>query len=646
MVLRKIFLVTILLFLLTVSSSAEEETVFDLGEIVVSDDVLGTFSVPYITEVTSGDIESKNAQTVEEALDFIPGVRVTVGPKNEPYVKIRGFNQDQVLILLDGIPIASPFFGYVDLNQIPVESISKIKVIKSFISPLYGANAMGGVINIITKKPGKKPHVDLSSGFSDRNTRYHVLTSGARTKDVSLWFSGSHRESEGFKLSKKFEAMRNEDGNLRDNSFYEKDAFSFKLGLEGFKGHKPTLAFNYIDNKKGIPPHTSTTKPRYWRFTEWERWMVAIADEFNIAENFSVKGRVYYDKYDNTINAYDDNTYTSQSANSSWISIYDEYALGGSVYFGFVPNQTHSLKSSFNFKRDVHREQDDFDQPWETYSMHTYSFGLEDSIDINEKISFLVGISHDLFDQIKTTADQKGSCVDSFNPIFSLSYSLNPDISIYSSVSKRTRFPTMNQLFNNTSGNTNLKEQINVNSEIGIRYLFKESATLELSYFYNRVKDLIDRASSNDQYLNISKSIFEGVETSIYTKIGKYISGRLSHTYLDTYDRNPSFLGRAEEELPYVPKHKVDIELSYFTEFGLSFDLLGSYTGKRHYYDNNNIQYALGGYFVWNAKVSQRFLKHWEASFSIENIFDKNYQEEEGYPLAGRTLFFNLKARF
>ena len=646
MVLRKIFLTTFLFFLLAVSSLAEEEAVFDLGEIVVSGDVQSTFGVPYITEVTSSDIESKNAQTVEQALDFIPGVRVTEGPKNEPYVKIRGFDQDQVLILLDGIPIASPFFGYVDLNQIPVDSISKIKVVKSAVSPLYGANTMGGVINIITKKPGKEPRIELSNSFSDRSTRYHMLTSAAKAEDISLWFSASHRESEGYKLSKKFEAMRNENGNLRDNSFYEKDAFSFKLGFDKIEKHSPTIFFNYIDNKKGIPPQASSTSPRFWRFTEWERWMVGITDEFKIDENFSLKARVYYDKYDNTINSYDDNTYTSQGAGSSWISIYDEYAFGSSAYFDFTPNEMHRLKGSVNFKRDVHREQDDFDQPWETYSQHTYSFGLEDTVDLNEKLNFLFGLSYDMFDQIKTTTDQKGSRVYSLNPMFSLSYFLNPEVSIYSSVSKRTRFPTLNQLFNNRSGNANLKEQINLNSELGIRYTFKEKTTLELSYFYNRVKDLIDRSSRNDQYLNISKSIFEGFETSIYTEIGQVFSARLSHTYLEAFDKNPSFLGRVEEELPYSPKHKVDIGLSYSPDFGLSLDIFGTYIGERHYYDNSNVQHALGGYFIWNLRLAQRFLKHWEASLSIENVFDRNYQEEEGYPLSGRTFLFNLKAIF
>ena len=647
MFLKKLILASYFFLFFLPSLLAEEVPTFDLGKIVITKDKDAVFGAPSTVEVSLQDIENKNAQTVDEALDFIPGVRLTVGQKNEPYVMIRGFNQDDILILLDGIPIASPYYGYVDLNQIPVESIAEIKVIKGLVSPLYGANTLGGVINIVTKKPGEKPYLELNSGQADNDTHYYTLNYGVKTKkDLSIWISGSHRESDGFKLSSKFKANLNEDGDLRENSFYEKSSFSLKLGLEKYERHNLAVFFNYIDNEKGIPPHVSSNKPRYWRFTQWKRWMTALAGESKITDNFSIRGRIFYDKYDNTLKSYDDASYTTQTAGSSWTSIYDEYAIGGSTYLYFNPNDTHSLKGAINFKKDVHKEQDDTDEPWETYEIRTYSFGIEDNIILNDRLFLSAGISYDLFDQIKTYTGRKGSNVDSFNPFFLINYSLNPETLIYSSISKRTRFPVMHQLYSNTSGNPDLKEQRNINGEIGIKHDFRKVATIELSYFYNNVKDLIERASKNDPFLNISKAIFEGIEGNIHTRIGKYFFGRLSYTYLDVRNKNPAFLGRSEEELSYIPKHKADFELGYLTDFGLSFNLLGSYNGRRYYYDSNNDQHALGGYFVGNAKVSQRFLTHWEGSIYIENIFDRNYQEEEGYPQPGRSFLFSIKGIF
>lgn len=646
MLLKSFFLFMTFVFSFSSLVLAEEAPTFNLGEIILTNDDEALFGISSTAEVTSRDIEVKNAQAVDETLDFIPGVRVTVGQKNEPYVMIRGFNQDDLLILLDGIPIASPYYGYVDLNQIPVDSISKIKVIKGSASTLYGANAMGGVINIVTKKPGEKPYLELNNSFSDRSTRHHALNYGAKFKDVNIWISGSHKESDGFELSKGFGSKRNENGGLRENSYYEKDALSLKLGLEKYDKHDLTVLFNYIDNEKGIPTHTSSNNPRYWRFTEWKRYMVALADESKLTDNLSIKGRVFYDKYDNTINAYDDATYTTQSNASSWTSIYDEYSLGSSIYFFLDPNDVHSLRGAVNFKKDVHKEQDDTGEPWKAYEIRTYSFGLEDEVRVGERLSLLIGANFDLFNQIKTYTGQRGGSVNSLNPLFSADYLLLPATSLYWSVSKKTRFPTINQLYANTSGNPDLKEQRNTNYEVGIKHNFEGMAKFSISWFYNNVKDLIDRANRNDLYLNTSKAIFEGVEADMNAKIGERFLSRLSYTYLDARDKNPELFGRSENELSYVPDHKVDLELRYITDFGLSCNVLNSYHGERYYYDSSNIQHALGGYSVWNGKVSQKFFDNWEGSIFIENLFDRNYQEEDGYPQPGRTFLLSVKGNF
>lgn len=645
MVLRLIF--TICFVLLNFCPLfADEPLSFDLGEILVAKDRETLAANPAITEVSSEDIEIKHSQSVVDALDFVSGVRLSIGLRNEPYVMLRGFDQDQLLVLLDGIPIASPYHGYVDLSQLPIESISKIKIIKGGSSVLYGANTLGGVINIVTRKSGEKPYLEIDNGISEHNTHYHILNYGMKKKDISFWFSGSYRQSDGYRLSDKFQARRNENGGYRNNSDYKKRGFSLKLGSEKIPDHDLSLTFNYIDNEKGVPPHVSNSSPKYWRFTQWQRWMVALADEFQVWENLSIKGRLYYDKYDNTLKSYDDNTYSTQNMGYAWTSIYDEYSLGSSIYFYLSSTDSHFLKGSINLKKDVHKEQDDCDQPWESYEINTYSLGLQDDYKVNDKLSLSLGASFDIFDQVRSEMGNKGDNIYSFSPLFIANYHLDPDTLIYASVSQKTRFPTMSQLFSATSGNPNLDEQTNINAEVGLRYDFDEVATVELSYFYNHVKDLIDRASKNDPFLNISKAIFEGMEASLQARFIKNLSSRLSYTYLNARDKDPSVIGRTEKELPYVPHHKLDIELKYTADFGLTFSLLGSYNGERYYYDSSNMQHSLGGYFVWNTKLSQKFLKYWEASLSIENLFDRNYQEEEGYPQAGRMVWFSIKGEF
>lgn len=642
----KINLLIVCFSLLFVSAVLADDTpVFDLGEVVVTEKEPGLFLPHKTTEITLKDIDSKNARTVDEALDFISGVRVTLGQKNEPYVMMRGFNQDNILILWDGIPIASPNYGYVDLNQIPIENISKIKVIKNSVSSLYGANSLGGVINIISKKPKHKPAVEATSRFSDQNAQDYTLSYSAKTENMSILASGAHRKSDGFKLSRDFKPARNEDGSRRENSQYEKNSFALKLGLDNYQEHKIAAFFNYIDNEKGIPPHITSTSPRYWRFTEWKRRMLALACELQITDTFSVKSRVFYDQYDNILKAYDDASYSTQADTSSWTSIYDEHSLGGNIYIDAQVNDVHTLKGAFNFKKDVHKEQDDQGGPWETYEIHTYSFGLEDNLAFNEQFFLSAGSSFDIFDQVETYTVSKSGNVSAFNPHFGVNYFLTQQDLVYCSMADRTRFPTINQLYSNTSGNPNLKEQKNINYEIGLKHNFQTESFFDLSYFYNDVKDLIDRASKNDPFLNTSKVVLKGIESNLSLNANGPFFSRLGYTYLDARDKNPEFLGRNEEELQYRPKHKADAEAGCITGSGLSASILGTYHGRRYYYDNN-LQNKLGGYVLLSAKISQNFFQNWQASIFIENILDRNYQEEEGYPQAGRNYQFSLKGSF
>ncbi|MFC1589964.1 TonB-dependent receptor plug domain-containing protein [Candidatus Omnitrophota bacterium] len=646
MVLRRIVFCLPLL-LVPAFAFAEYSDTFDLGEIVVSSYEEPSVKVPSTEEVTSAGIEERSAQSIDESLDFVPGVRLTIGQKREPYVTMRGFNQDKILILLDGIPIASPYFGYVDLDQIPAENVSRIKAVKNAASSLYGANTMGGVINIVTKKPAEKPLLEASSSLGPRGTLYNTISWAVKSKGIGLMFSGSRRESDGYDLSEKYETRPNQGSGLRDNSFFEKNAASIKLSAEHDDIAETTAFFNFIDNKKGIPPHGSTRGPRYWRFTQWRRWMAALASKLEIITGkVSAKGRVFFDKYDNTLESYDNPSYTVQDTNASWISVYDEYAFGASAYLFFRANDAHYFKGAFNFKNDVHKEQDDELEPWELYEIRTYSFGLEDEIQLVDKLTLSAGASYDILNKVKAYGIERGSDIGSFNPFILVNLSLTPDALIYSSVSKRTRFPTMNQLYSETSGNPGLKEQENINYEIGMKHGFWDLADVKVCYFYNNVKNLIDRSSRDAQYLNTSRAVFQGVEAAASAKLCKYLSGKAGYTLVDARDKNPGIYGRSDEEIQYVARHKADFELECITDIGFSCSAFGSYSGRRSYYDRNNNQNAMGGYFVCNAKASQKLFEHCEGSISVENIFDRDYQEEEGYPQAGRTYLFTLKATF
>jgi outer membrane cobalamin receptor len=170
------------IFIIAIPSLAQEEEagalVFELGEVVVTAKKEAVSLATTVTEISARDINAQGAQTVAQVLDLIPGVDVQTGGKGQSFVHIRGFEQEDVKVLIDGVPAHEAYFGSLDLSLIPVDSIAKITVTKGASSVLYGANTMGGVINIITKKGGKEPVTEFTTSFGDYNTEQQVGRKG------------------------------------------------------------------------------------------------------------------------------------------------------------------------------------------------------------------------------------------------------------------------------------------------------------------------------------------------------------------------------------------------------------------------------------------------------------------------------------
>jgi vitamin B12 transporter len=136
-------------------TEGKDEGVYTLGEVVVSatQDVVETAGT--VREVTAEEIQNKDARTLDQALQLLPGVEIRTGAGGIPRIDIHGFRSRHVLLLLDGVPLNSTYDGQFDPAIIPTENIAKIKVSYGTSSVLYGQGGLGGVINIITKKGTK-----------------------------------------------------------------------------------------------------------------------------------------------------------------------------------------------------------------------------------------------------------------------------------------------------------------------------------------------------------------------------------------------------------------------------------------------------------------------------------------------------------
>jgi outer membrane cobalamin receptor len=229
-----------------------------------------------IAEVTAEQIQNRNVTHLGEALELLPGVQFRMArTKNEQQVTVRGFEQEKMLILMDGIPISIPYEGQINLADIPVQNIASIKLVKGVSSVLYGANGMGGVINVITRRGNEKPSFSAQYEGSRYATHNIQVGHGWKKGPFSYYAAFSRRESNGYPLAETFALPQNilnsmasapanpssvpnvpiaPDEKSRDNADFERNAFTLTGTVDLGSRNTLGVSFEHYDNAYGAPP--------------------------------------------------------------------------------------------------------------------------------------------------------------------------------------------------------------------------------------------------------------------------------------------------------------------------------------------------------------------------------------------------------
>lgn len=619
----------------------EEKYAHDHQEIIVTAKKEPITEIANIKEVKQEEIEKRGALDPVEALEFIPGVFYTVGSKGETNLQLRGFSQRQVVIMIDGIPINLPYSGEIDLSYFPLEGLAKIKVIKGTSSTVYGSNTMGGIINLITQTPQKETSIHLSGNLGRNLNQKFAFSLAKKWKRVGFWISGEYKKSDGFYLSHKFEPKENEDGNRRQNSDSTNRGVNGRFHYSWEKGSL-LLDFNYLDNERGVPPHVSEDRPRYWRFPTWRKNNLKLSLKHNPFNGLELRGSIYYDFYYNILDSYDDATYSTQEQKYSFRSTFDDYSLGASFLGDYSKGKNH-LRLGLNLKKDVHRSQADEFEPWEKYEAANYSLGMEDEINFRNDLSLVLGTSLDWLKPLYANGETLRNSIFHFNPLIGLSYRAN-FFQIYFSMARKSRFPTLKELYSEYIGrnipNPELKEEKSMNYEFGYRRFLSSRGSLEISIFYSDLKDLIvqKRSAALYQMQNVDRAIYRGAEFSLDYTIKEGYELSFNYSYLQAKNTSPE---RESSKLAYKSPHKLALFFSFKLPFFLEATVKASYTDKRYFEDSAGTYQPLSPYMLWDYRLSKN-VGRFEIYLLLKNLFDVNYEFEDGFPGPGREILFGF----
>jgi len=623
--------------------------VFKLGEVNVN----GKRNSENST-INSQQIESFNKLDVSHALNLLPGVTLSsVGARNESVVFVRGFDLRQVPVFIDGIPIYVPYDGYVDLARFTTFDVSSISVDKGFSSVTYGANTMGGAINIVSRKPVKQLEFDARSGWLSGQGHRLNLNAGSNFGKFYVQGSASQLKQKGFPLSEDFTAQPNEDGGNRNNAFREDTKYTFKVGYTPKANDEYALSYVNQKGEKGNPPYVGNDplqKARFWQWPYWNKESLYFISNTEINSKSAVKTRLFYDKFSNLLSAFDDNTYTTQKKASAFQSFYNDDTYGGSLEYSNKLNLKHDLKASAQFKTDRHKEYN-LGEPVRTFRDYTASIGVEDTWYIAEKLTLLPGINVNMRHSLQaqnynsTTKVVTGLPENenyALNAQLAAIYHLNASNKLNFSAARKSRFATIKDRYSYRMGaaipNPHLKSEAATHYETGYTGSFGEKLQIEANLFYSRVSDAIQQVNNVQpnvyQLQNTGKAKFYGAELLLNYAIKK--SWKAGIQYNNIHRSN---LSNPTLRFTDVPEHKVLATTMYQLKEKMSVMASAEYNSSRY---STNYGTKSGEFAIANISGRLKLYRSVSLEGGINNIFDKNYTLSEGFPEAGRNYFINL----
>jgi len=550
-----------------------------------------------VSVITREDIERRQASSVPELIRGLPGVQVgsSGGFGKQASVFLRGANGNQVIVLIDGVRAGSATAGGAAWEFLPVDQIERIEVVRGPRASAYGADALGGVIQIFTRSAGREPVREVKLGYGRYNTR---SASAAISADSGTWryhIGTSHLASDGYDVLR---------GGDPDDDGYRNDAVNGRLGYRFDNGvdmewrllraegrtefdslwTTGTHEEDFVQQATSVQLSGLTGDAGSWRFVAGE-----TRDERDTLDG---DGRYRYDTRRRHV-----------SAQSDWLLNRTQLTLGTD----YLHDQ---VSSSTDYARDSRDSRALFAQLHSDWSRHQFGAGLR----------------HDWYSDFGSHATGD----------LAWGYRIDEAWRIRASAGTAFRAPTFNDLyFPWGMGNPDLDPERSRNLEAGLEYA-RAGHRLGLNVFENRIRDLIIYDMATFTMQNIDRARITGAEAS-WQWAGRDWQLAASYTWLHARDEETG------NRLPRRARHsaRVDVDRSHGA-MGYGMSLIGQ--GRR--YDDAANTNELPGYVTMDLRGAYRINRAWELSAAWNNVFDRDYETVAGYRQPGQALNVELRGRF
>lgn len=595
------------------------QTAFSADNLQLNDIVVTASRLPQtrealiadVTVIDAEEIQRAGQSTLVELLQRQSSIEVTNngGPGKSSGIFIRGTNSSHVVLMIDGVRIQSVTTGAPTFENLPTELIDRIEILRGPASSLYGPDAIGGVIQVFTKKgqAGFKPSFNL--GYGSYDTKIASGSINGKLNDTSYALSASATDIGGFS------ALDAKNNSLNDNDGYRNLTISANISHKIIDGHEVGLQFFNSDGVTRFDNRFNFT-PSYSSKARVEQQSIAMFSSNQITSFWHSKLRVAEGR---------DNSKT-----------FDEFSLASGDLF-------NTRQTQINWQNDI------------ALAIGTLTLmydRLQDKVDSSTNYdknkrnnegfvaSYLANAgSHSLHASLRE--DHNSQFGNYVTGGLGYGYNFNPHWRATASYGNAFKTPTFNDLYYPRFSNPNLRPEKSDNVEASLKYQndgFYFSATA----FENRIRDLIGFDLTTFTIDNISKSRIRGLSLAASQQWDNLeISSSVDIQSPRNLTDDNQLLRRANRN------GKLNVNYT-FQDWRLGAEVISS---SARYNDSAN-EFHMGGYTIFNLTAQYKINPDWTVQARVNNVFDKNYRlaldgnpETTGfaYNTPGANLFVNVR---
>ncbi len=603
---------------------------------------IGVTELPaFVARIDLRDESTPRFITLPELLQKTVGINIKDfgGSGQLSTVSIRGSDADQAVVLLDGIRLNSSKGGGVNLSSIPLHMLERVEILRGGDSAVFGNGAMGGVVNLVTRRSGGKFRFDIESSYGSFDTWGLGLHTAGKLKDIRYSLLYHYDSSQGdFTFTNDNGTEYNDQDDFEDirrNNGFHSRGLLLKLSRDISPGRTVEGLFEGYIADRNIPG--MTTFPSDHAVQEESRVsgrLRSMLQNFP-AEGFSGDFQAYYrsDRF-----RFDD-PYGEQTGVP--VKTRQKTHLAGFQYG--IKRIFRSVNLGGHFIYENERLDD---KTYQADDRRIAAFRLKSDFPL---------FSDKLFVTTLLRYDDISSVGSAWSPKLGIRFKTGKNQWIKANIGQSFRAPGFNELYMNAgfmTGNPDLKPERGLSADFGIEYN-SEKIRLTSAWFYNRTTDLIRYVIvSGFRYkpLNIGKARSEGIELECSVKPWNIVSFSTGYTLLKSMSLmdDPNTYGK---QVPGKPRHnfftRIDNDRGPFRSFIEYRYLSGNFItldNTKELDERNIVNIGAGMRMPWFGESSP--LRGLELGFEVKNMGDDEVADVRGFPLPGRAYYITVKYQY